>query len=133
MTVSHQAMFIHRSVYDKLGRYSVQYRLGSDYDFVLRAEEENVPFIPVGNFLVYYRNSGLSARDMWMSLDEGSRVHWAHFPLLSIDSLKFNMRLLRSAFFLILQRIIGSLFGEKNYMRVKKMYFRRFISKGNEF
>ena len=133
MSVSHQAMFIHSSVYEKLGRYSVRYRLGSDYDFVLRAVEKNVPFIPVGGFLVHYRNSGLSARDMWLSLDEGSRVHRSHYPLLSIASLKFNARLLRSALLLVLQRIIRTLFGERSFLRIKKYYFRKFISKGSEY
>lgn len=133
MTVSHQAMFIHRAIYDGVGQYSTRYRLGSDYDFVLRAVEKEVPFIPVDGFLVYYRNSGLSARNMWLSLDEGTRVHRAHFPIFSMDSLRFNAAVMRSALFLLLQRIIGFCFGEKSLMRVKRVYFRKVISKGNEF
>ena len=69
MNVCHQAMFVHREVYERLGGYDLRYRLAADFDFLVRALRGGIPFVRLGRFVVNFRDSGASAQ----ALGEGNR------------------------------------------------------------
>jgi glycosyltransferase involved in cell wall biosynthesis len=45
LTVQHPATFVRRSVYERVGLFNTRYRIGADYDFVLRCLLANIPWI----------------------------------------------------------------------------------------
>lgn len=45
LTVQHPATFVRRSVYERVGLFNTRYRIGADYDFVLRCLIANIPWI----------------------------------------------------------------------------------------
>ncbi|MBF8275737.1 MAG: hypothetical protein HW390_810 [Candidatus Brocadiaceae bacterium] len=45
MTIQHPATFVRRDVYDRVGTFDTHYRIGADYDFVLRCLKANIPWI----------------------------------------------------------------------------------------
>lgn len=58
MTVQHPATFVRRNVYERLGLFNTRYRIGADYDFVLRCLLANVPWIILDDILVRMRAGG---------------------------------------------------------------------------
>jgi glycosyltransferase involved in cell wall biosynthesis len=63
MTINHQTMFVHREVYKAIGLYNLDdYRLAADYDFLLRCYFRQIDFRMIPEFVVNFRNSGVSAR-----------------------------------------------------------------------
>jgi glycosyltransferase involved in cell wall biosynthesis len=57
--VSHQASFVHRSVFDQIGLFSPDYQLRMDYDFWLRAFR-HYDFFMLDEILVNYDPHGMS-------------------------------------------------------------------------
>ena len=45
MTIHHPATFVRRNVYGRAGTFDTHYRIGADYDFVLRCLKANIPWI----------------------------------------------------------------------------------------
>ncbi len=45
MTIQHPATFVRRGVYGRVGLFDERYRIGEDYDFVLRCLKANIPWI----------------------------------------------------------------------------------------
>ncbi|MEK7699493.1 MAG: glycosyltransferase family 2 protein [Planctomycetota bacterium] len=45
MTIQHPATFVRRGVYGRVGLFDERYRIGADYDFVLRCLKANIPWI----------------------------------------------------------------------------------------
>lgn len=60
MTINHQAMFVHRDVYDSVGLYNPDYRYAADYDFFIRTFQKNIPYLFLDKVIVNYRISGQS-------------------------------------------------------------------------
>jgi len=58
MTVQHPATFVRRNVYERVGLFNTQYRIGADYDFVLRCLEANIPCIILDEVLTRMRAGG---------------------------------------------------------------------------
>jgi glycosyltransferase involved in cell wall biosynthesis len=73
--ICHQAMLYHRSIFQKLGNYDLQYRVCADYDFNLRCFA-NYAFAYVPITLSLFNAGGASttihdepfARDMWINI-----------------------------------------------------------------
>lgn len=61
MMICHQAAFVKRKVYQKMGGYSLDYRIASDYDFFLRCYSSQVKFTYLDKELVYFRFTGVSS------------------------------------------------------------------------
>jgi len=59
--VSHQASFVHRSVFDQIGLFNSDYRLRMDYDFWLRAFRQ-YDFLMLDEILVDYDPHGMSGK-----------------------------------------------------------------------
>lgn len=58
--ISHPTCFVSKAVYDKIGRFDLRYRLASDYDFMLRAYQNNVDFVPIYKLIADFRFGGAS-------------------------------------------------------------------------
>jgi len=58
MTVQHPATFVRRNVYKRVGLFNTYYRIGADYDFVLRCLTANIPWIIIDNVLTRMRAGG---------------------------------------------------------------------------
>lgn len=58
MTVQHPATFVRRNVYERVGLFNTRYRIGADYDFVLRCLRANIPWIILDDVLVRMRAGG---------------------------------------------------------------------------
>lgn len=58
MTVQHPATFVRRKVYERVGLFNTRYRIGADYDFVLRCMRANIPWIILDDILVRMRAGG---------------------------------------------------------------------------
>ena len=58
MTLQHPATFVRRSVYEQVGFFNTCYRIGADYDFVLRCLMAHIPWIILDDVLVRMRAGG---------------------------------------------------------------------------
>jgi len=58
MTVQHPATFVRRNVYNRVGLFNTYYRIGADYDFVLRCLQENISWIILDDVLTRMRAGG---------------------------------------------------------------------------
>ncbi len=58
MTIQHPATFVRRNVYERVGLFNMCYRIGADYDFVLRCLLTNIPCIIIDDVLVRMRAGG---------------------------------------------------------------------------
>ena len=61
MAIPHPAMFTRKSLFDKIGRFDVHYRIAADYDWTLRAYEHGAEFLLIDDCLVNFDPGGLSS------------------------------------------------------------------------
>jgi glycosyltransferase involved in cell wall biosynthesis len=119
MTVSHQSMFVHRFVYEKLGLFDLQYRFASDYEYFLRMIHGGVEFDHLDYYGVNFRKGGASTQHMNRSIGEVSRIVRKYYGIPSkeyvlflitnrLPSMKGNMRR-------VLSKVIG--IGTTNRLR----------------
>lgn len=60
-SVFHPTCFVKRSVYNEIGMFDTQYRISSDYDFLLRCLKKNYKFHYIPEVLSHFRPGGMSA------------------------------------------------------------------------
>ena len=60
MPLNHPAMFVSRAVYADYGKYNVNYKISSDYEFVLKLVENNIPIHFIDRVLVRMLSGGVS-------------------------------------------------------------------------
>lgn len=61
MTLPHPSVFVKKDIYDRMGKFDVNYRVASDYELMLRFYTEQVKFGYVDKVIAYYREGGLSS------------------------------------------------------------------------
>lgn len=89
MTINHQAMFVHRSVYDQIGPYDSSYGLAGDFDFLVRCMRQQVLFVSTDTCLVNYRSTGQSTVQARTHRREANRISKKYFPPLSLKRMDF--------------------------------------------
>lgn len=129
MPFCHQAMFVHRDVYEKIGAYDLKYKMSADYDFVLRALKQNVEFIHIDKYMVNYRNTGLSTRNVLLTLREKKRINKKAFGFYSLNHLKYLAVYSRSLVLIGIQKLIQLVFGDKILVKARTVYTKIFFSK----
>ena len=90
----HPAFYVRRSVVDRVGRFNIKYRIGADYDFMLRAIELNdfrVRYIP--RVIADFQLGGISTQD-WRASVRGN------LECLDSRRMHFGPRLVDAALFL---------------------------------
>ncbi len=72
----HQACFFSKGIHDKYGKYNTNYKIGADYDFLLRVlEKEDVIFINLNIPLANYSSEGISSNN-YMTYCEQQKVKY---------------------------------------------------------
>lgn len=95
MVVNHPAMFVNKEVYDKIGNFDINFRIGADWDFTLRSYLNNVDFVKIDKVLSNFRIGGVSGAISKKYLQEMSDIRkknkvFGRFDIYYLlDSLKF--------------------------------------------
>jgi len=63
--IRHQSMFTGRDVFEKVGKFNLQYRLHADWDFMIKSLKANIPYHNVGANLSFYSMYGQSTRSTY--------------------------------------------------------------------
>ena len=58
--VPHQAAFIKKEVFDKVGLYNKYIKIRMDYDFFMRCVKANISYTYIPEIIVYYKGDGIS-------------------------------------------------------------------------
>lgn len=61
MPFGHPSVFVKRDVYKRLGGFNADYKISSDYDFLLKCYSENIRFVYCDKVFAYFRLGGTSA------------------------------------------------------------------------
>ncbi|HPF83209.1 MAG TPA: glycosyltransferase [Bacilli bacterium] len=57
---AHPTLYLKKEVYDKVGKFSLDYRIAADYDFMLRLINNNIKLNYFNNYIVKMRAGGVS-------------------------------------------------------------------------
>jgi glycosyltransferase involved in cell wall biosynthesis len=129
MTVCHQAMFVHREVYERLGYYDQSYRLAADFDFFVRAIRSGIPFIRLDRFVVNFRDDGASAQALVLGNREISAILrsgyglWSRPYLLNLLLTGYNLTAVA------ISRLIGRVMGSRAQQWARRCYY--LLSRGD--
>ena len=74
----HQAIFIKRSVFDKIGLYKTTYRLSGDVEFFLRCFSRKIPMHYIDRNIVFYHYQGASLANVSISNRERLKAIRTH-------------------------------------------------------
>jgi len=90
----HQACFIRRSLFNRIGGYDVQLRIAMDYEFFLRAWRARACFETTdGPAATFMRSTGISSQRDWQSLkrrfSEERTIHLRHARAFGLKLLYF--------------------------------------------
>lgn len=61
MSVPHPTVFVKKKIYDMYGAFSLNYKIASDYDLMLRLYLEGVKFYKINTVLANFRMTGISS------------------------------------------------------------------------
>ncbi len=82
MCVPHQGAFVRRDLYDRIGAFDARYKVGMDYEFMLRAKRSGATCKVVNRIVAVMPADGISARRDWPSLEkrlvENRLIHAVH-------------------------------------------------------
>lgn len=123
MTICHQAMFVHRDVYARLGCFNTCFQLAADFDFLMRAIRKDVPLVNLHRFIVNFRDDGASAKALLAGNVEINSILRSNFGFWSIAHLK---NLLLAAYGLTavaVGRLIGIMLGDEARKRARLCYY----------
>lgn len=82
MSVPHQGAFVRRDLYERIGGFDASYKVGMDYEFMLRAKRAGASCKIVNRIVAIMPADGISARRDWPSLSrrlaENRRIQSLH-------------------------------------------------------
>jgi glycosyltransferase involved in cell wall biosynthesis len=80
MGICHQTMVVGSQIYRELGEYNLEYKIGSDYDFYLRALLSKRNIFRYHNIIsVEYKHGGISSINKVLSLIESNKINVKYF------------------------------------------------------
>lgn len=132
MCFSHQALWVHSEVYRQFGGYDDSLRIAADYDFVVKCFTSGLRMASVDAFVVNYRDSGISARNLMHSMWEGRHVLRRYVGLVSKQHLVFSGLVLKSLLFTWIMEVLQVCFGPTVVIRCSEWYIRTVIAKERE-
>jgi len=123
MTLCHPALFVARSVYERLGGYDLQYRYSSDFDFALRLYLAKVELARVAEPLAYFTAGGAAERHF-------GRASWEAITILKrqagiLCALPYVLMFLRRILLRGVNQCIRAFLGQRVYLWVKRRYYMR--------
>jgi glycosyltransferase involved in cell wall biosynthesis len=124
MTVCHQSMFIGKEVYERFGLYSLNYKLASDYEFILRLKNSNnVDFIKSNcSNEVFFLMGGASYTNSILSKKEAMAINKKYYGFLSYPHFRFIYANLKGLVMQFLHNTMNKVMGPKltNLIRLKR-------------
>lgn len=133
MPLCHQAMFVAKEIYRQIGSYSLNYRFAADYEFLLRSIHNGVAYVHLDEFLVNYRDTGLTSMNYTQSLAEGRKINATYFPAVSRFHAGFLLSYYKTLTLFWLQKVIAVLFGRAVLQKARTVYLKKFIAKEYEW
>lgn len=110
--VSHPTWFVKKEVYNKVGLFSQDYKIGMDYDMLCRLKNETYAFL--NEPLVHFDDNGVSTNNYKKSLIENIFIYESNFGF-SVKCRLWQLRLL------IFDLILKTKFGNWLY-KIKSKY-----------
>lgn len=124
MTVSHQAMFIHCTIYEKLGLYSLDYCFASDYEFFLRMIKAGIRFEKLDFHGINFRMGGASTTYMNRSISEVSRIIRMYFGVFSKEYPLFLITNRLPSMLGNIRILMTKIIGQKTTNKLRKLWRR---------
>jgi glycosyltransferase involved in cell wall biosynthesis len=84
MSIYHPSIFIKKTIYDTHGLYSLDYKLSSDWELVLRFYDKNVKFQYLNKTLANFTNGGIGSGFRFIHLTERIKIRHKYFNLTSL-------------------------------------------------
>lgn len=113
MVVNHPSLFVNKEVYDKIGKFDVNFRIGADWDFTLRSYINNVDFVKIDKILSNFRIGGVSGAITKKYLQEMSDIRKKNKVYTKVD----RYYILDSIKFLLFGKYLYKLFLIKNKLK----------------
>ena len=102
----HPSMFCPKKIYDRIGTYSMDYKILADYDFMYRAVNyHHIKHIYLPETIAFFRLGGLASQNILPSLKEELSVKLRYgqpraiaYPVFLLKIIKNSPRILRNLF-----------------------------------
>ena len=128
MTISHQSLFIPISVYKKEGLYSLDYKLASDYELLLRLFFKKYNFVKCYKTNeLYFLHGGLSDISMKVSKMEANIINKKYYGKFSFKHLLFITKNTKDIFFNFIKRWMVFCLGDNIVLKLRK-FKKRFLN-----
>ena len=129
ISISHPAMFVPRNVYEKFGKFDLQYRYGADFDVLVRFYLRGVKFHFIDTIILNYRTQGASERYFYDTGKDHSLIIRRNLPmrtyvLYKIVRLKYNILMELTVMLKIIVGERRTNYLTRKYYAVKKLYTR---------
>ncbi len=120
----HTSIFINKKL--KKRKYSTEYKVSADYDYLLRLFRKKIKINYLSNFTTIMRTGGLSSKYLFLKFVEDNKILKKHYKLYFIVSILKVLRKLNQFFF------IGGFLKQNNFLKpfVRKKY--KFINNANK-
>lgn len=118
MTIQHPATFVRSNVYERIGLFNTGYRIGADYDFVLRCMEADIPCIILKDILARMRANGRCGSTFCLDDWKIRRFH-------KLSSVKEPLICINNFIRHFVRRIILNNFGEKTVSVLRSYLWRK--------
>jgi GT2 family glycosyltransferase len=124
MTLSHQSMFVHRSIYQRLGFFDLKYKYACDYEYLLRMIKAGVIFEKLDYYGVNFRQGGASTRNMNRSINEVSRIVRKYFGVFSKEYVLFLLTNRMPSMIGNVRRLLSRTIGNQRTVKLRKIWHR---------
>lgn len=122
MPIAHEAMFIAKSIYEKIGFYNAEYNYASDLDLLVRIFFAQIQIKFIEQILLNFRTTGITDKFMRKSGKEASSIVKKYFPLSIYIQHKITIQ--KWIFLTSLSKIFDRTLGHKTSNGLKKVYFK---------
>lgn len=93
--IPHQGCFIRRDVFEKVGKFNINFKVRMDYEFFSRCYVQNISYKCIPKVIVCYDSSGISSTDEYHVHKEGLAVRLIFKEQVSPEELKIMQYLIR--------------------------------------
>ncbi len=81
MSLFHPSIFIKKNIYESRGVYSLDFRLSSDWDLVLKLYHKNVNFLYIDKVLSNFTTGGAGSGFKFIHLKERLKIRHKYFRI----------------------------------------------------
>jgi glycosyltransferase involved in cell wall biosynthesis len=97
--IYHPAIFIRKTVYEKVGNFDTRYKIAADYDFILRAKKRNFNFHAINQAITNYQSGGMSSKHVFTSVMETLFIQLKHPSLSNVHNVYIAIKSLGAILF----------------------------------